>query len=81
MAPNPTASEQLQAEELWEQMIASCRPAHRDVLRLKRQGCSLAEIAAQTGLHPSSVRRILYEVARRFASGSKPQYPPSGANS
>ena len=52
-------------------MLALCPPAHRPLLDLKRQGCSLAEIAAQTGLHPSSVRRILYELARRLAVASE----------
>jgi RNA polymerase sigma factor (sigma-70 family) len=62
-----TPSEQVEASELWEQILLLCPPAHREVLRLKRQGCPLAEIAQRTGLHPSSVRRILYELARRLA--------------
>jgi DNA-binding IclR family transcriptional regulator len=36
------------------------------VLELKNQGAPLAEIAAQTGLHKSSVRRILYDLQRRL---------------
>jgi DNA-binding IclR family transcriptional regulator len=48
-------------------MVVACPPAHLEVLNLKRQGCSLDEIAAQTGFHKSSVRRILYELARRLA--------------
>lgn len=56
------------AEELWARMLTLCSPAHRDVLLLKRQGLSLAEIAAQTGMHQSSIRRILYDLARRLAS-------------
>jgi RNA polymerase sigma factor (sigma-70 family) len=59
--------ETAQADELWEQILLLCPPAHREVLRLKRQGCQLAEIAERTGLHPSSVRRILYDLARRLA--------------
>jgi RNA polymerase sigma-70 factor (ECF subfamily) len=35
---------------------------------LKRQGLSLAEIAERTALHEGSVRRILYELARRLAA-------------
>jgi RNA polymerase sigma-70 factor (ECF subfamily) len=61
------ASEELYADELWQQMLAACPPAHRAILTLKRQGVALAEIAAQTGLHEGSVRRILYDVARRVA--------------
>jgi DNA-binding IclR family transcriptional regulator len=32
------------------------------------QGVPLAEIADRTGLHQSSVRRILYELAKRLAA-------------
>jgi RNA polymerase sigma factor (sigma-70 family) len=70
-ADEPRPSEVAQADELWEKMLALCPPAHHDLLRLKRQGCSLDEIAAQTGLHPSSVRRILYDLARRLAEARK----------
>jgi DNA-directed RNA polymerase specialized sigma24 family protein len=65
--PQPRPSEVAQAEELWQEMLARYPPAHQELLRLKREGKSLAEIAEQTGLHPSSVRRILYELARHFA--------------
>lgn len=61
-------SERVEADELWQRMLALCPPAHRELLKLKRQGCSLAEIAERTGLHESSVRRILYELARRLAA-------------
>ncbi len=66
-APDDRPSKTVEADELWQQMLALCPPAHRNLLELKRQGCSLAEIAARTGLHESSVRRILYELARRLA--------------
>jgi RNA polymerase sigma-70 factor (ECF subfamily) len=66
-SPQPQPSEVAQADELWERMLALCPPAHHELLRLKRQGHSLAEIAERTGLHPSSVRRILYDLARRMA--------------
>jgi RNA polymerase sigma factor (sigma-70 family) len=60
-------SENLYADELWHQMLDVCPPAHYEVLNLKRQGASLDEIAAQTGLHKGSVRRILYQVGRVVA--------------
>src|SRR5438132_1631610 len=59
-AEDPRPSQVVQSDELWQKMMALCPPAHHRLLELKRQGCSLAEIAEQTGLHPSSVRRILY---------------------
>lgn len=60
-------SETMQVDELWLQILDVCPPAHYRLLHLKRQGLSLAEIAARSGLHEGSVRRILYDVARRLA--------------
>jgi RNA polymerase sigma-70 factor (ECF subfamily) len=65
-ARQPQPSEEAQAAELWQQMLTLCPPAHREILRLKRQGVALAEIATRTGLHESSVRRIIYDLARRL---------------
>jgi RNA polymerase sigma-70 factor (ECF subfamily) len=67
-SPQPRPSQLAQADELWQTMMRLCPPAHHELLRLKRQGFSLAEIAARTGLHESSVRRILYDLARRLAA-------------
>ncbi len=63
-------SEEVRADELWEKMLDLCPPTHHELLKLKRQGLSLNEIANQTGLHPSSVRRILYDLARKLAEQS-----------
>ena len=41
-------SEVAQADDLWQQMLALCPPAHHELLRLKRDGRSLDEIAAHT---------------------------------
>ena len=74
-SPTERPSQLAQAGELWDQIVADCTPTHREVLTLKRQGFSLDEIAQQTGFHKSSVRRILYEMAARFApqsSGTEP---------
>lgn len=59
-------SQIVEGEELWQIMLRLCPPAHHELLRLKRQGCSLAEIAHRTGLHESSVRRILYDLAHKL---------------
>jgi RNA polymerase sigma-70 factor (ECF subfamily) len=74
-ARQPQPGEELQAVELWEQLLALCPPAHHTLLKLKRQGLSLAEIAERTGLHQSSVRRILYELARRLGKEQKKAAP------
>jgi len=64
----PRPSQVAQAGELWATLTELCPPAHRELLELKRQGLPLAEIAERTGLHASSVRRILYELAKRLAA-------------
>jgi RNA polymerase sigma-70 factor (ECF subfamily) len=65
-------SEEVQAEELWQKMLALCPPPHREVLRLRRQGLLLDEISQRTGLHEGSVRRILRRVARQLALEQEP---------
>jgi len=61
------ASEATHADDLWQQMLKACPPAHHQLLEMKRAGASLAEIAQRTGMHESSVRRVLYQVARDVA--------------
>jgi RNA polymerase sigma factor (sigma-70 family) len=60
-------SEVARRDEMWQHMLALCPAAHHEVLRLRRQGHALAEIADRTGLHEGSVRRILRRLARRLA--------------
>jgi RNA polymerase sigma factor (sigma-70 family) len=66
-AHDPRPSEVAQGNELWKRMLEQCPPAHREVLILKRQGLYLSDIANRTGLHEGSIRRILYDLARRMA--------------
>jgi RNA polymerase sigma-70 factor (ECF subfamily) len=66
-SPDAAPSEEVQAREVWARLLKLCPPDHRDLLELKQKGFSLTEIAARTGLHPGSIRRILSELARRFA--------------
>jgi RNA polymerase sigma-70 factor (ECF subfamily) len=66
--PHPArAGDQLEADEMWQRLLALCPPRHRALLELKRQGLSVAEIAAKSGLHEGSVRRIFGELAARLA--------------
>jgi RNA polymerase sigma factor (sigma-70 family) len=69
-SPEPGPTDPAAAHELWDKLLTLCPPQHRVLLDLKRQGFDLAEIAARTGLHASSVRRILYDLARRAAQTS-----------
>jgi len=79
-ARQPHFNEETQANERWEQLLALCPPAHQQLLQLERQGATPTEIATQTGLHESSVRRILYDLARRLADRQQaealPPVPP-----
>jgi RNA polymerase sigma-70 factor (ECF subfamily) len=52
-------------------MLDLCPPDHHSVLLLKRDGLPLAEIAARTGLHEGSVRRILRQLSRDLAMNSQ----------
>jgi RNA polymerase sigma-70 factor (ECF subfamily) len=63
----PRPSELAQAEELWQNLLKLCPPAHREILQLKRNGLRLADIAGRTGMHEDSIRRILRQLARELA--------------
>jgi len=80
-AQQPQPSDVAEANDLWEHLLAFCPPAHRDLLRLRRQGLPIADIAARRGLHEDSVRRILRDVARQLARHREPLPAPSRADS
>jgi RNA polymerase sigma factor (sigma-70 family) len=63
----PHASEFVEAGELWQRLLALCPAEHHQILRLRRQGFTLKEIADHTGLHEGSVRRILRNLSLRLA--------------
>jgi RNA polymerase sigma factor (sigma-70 family) len=65
-------SQAVQADDLWGRMLALLPPEHHDILHLKREGRPLAEIAARTGLHEGSVRRILRKLSRELALQDEP---------
>ena len=66
-ASQPRPSEIVQAEELWERLLALCPPEHHELLRLRRQGATATEIAGQIGMHAGSVRRVLRDLSVRLA--------------
>lgn len=59
-------SQIVQHDELLGQILEFCPSKYHDIIRLRREGLKHKEIAEKTGLHPSSVRRIIYEVARQL---------------
>jgi RNA polymerase sigma-70 factor (ECF subfamily) len=72
----PRPSEVAQADELWERMLALCPPEYHELLRLRRQGLLLNDIAARTGMHEGSVRRVLRRLARQLALEQEPLPAP-----
>ncbi|MBX6314134.1 MAG: sigma-70 family RNA polymerase sigma factor, partial [Isosphaeraceae bacterium] len=66
-ATSPRPSQVAQGHEFWERLLQACPPIHQEIVRLRLKGFRLGEIASQTGLHEGSVRRILYELARRLS--------------
>lgn len=67
LANDPRPDDFAQAEDLWKSIMRICPPEHREILQMKREGAANAEVAAQTGLHEGSVRRILCNVAQKLA--------------
>jgi RNA polymerase sigma factor (sigma-70 family) len=61
-----TPSEELISHELWSQLLELCPIQHHPILELRRQGFKIVEIAEQLKLHSGSVRRILYDLAKRL---------------
>lgn len=78
-ATGPRPSQEAEGRELWESILRACPPAHHEVVRLRLCGFRMAEIAAQTDLHEGSVRRILYDLARRLAILRRAVLPPADA--
>ncbi|OWK46654.1 RNA polymerase sigma factor [Fimbriiglobus ruber] len=76
-ASDPRPSEVVQADELWNKMLDLCPAAHHDILRLRREGLTLTEIASRTGLHEGSVRRILRQLSRELALKGEPLSRPT----
>jgi RNA polymerase sigma factor (sigma-70 family) len=73
----PRASEVVRGRELWERLLEACPSSHREILRLRLEGRTIAEIAERRGLHEGSVRRILYGLARTLPVSEMQGTPPS----
>ena len=66
VSPEPSPSELAQAGDCLEQLTAGRSRREVEVLTLRRQELTLAEIAARTGLNERSVRRIIASVRLRM---------------
>jgi RNA polymerase sigma factor (sigma-70 family) len=72
----PRPSQVAQGREFWARVLRACPPAHQEVVRLRMEGLPMAEIASRSGLHEGSVRRILYDLARRLSIARRPAVSP-----
>jgi RNA polymerase sigma factor (sigma-70 family) len=67
LGTSPQPIDIVQTDELWEQLLELCPPAHVEILHMKRDGNLTGEVAARTGLNEGSIRRILSTLAKRLA--------------
>lgn len=65
-APDPTPSQQVQARECFDRLVERGNPREAEVIRLRAQGLTFEEIAAQTGQSERAVRRVIETVRRRL---------------
>jgi RNA polymerase sigma factor (sigma-70 family) len=63
---DPSPSQDIQAKERWAQLVAGRTPQEVKVVELRRSGLTYPEIAAQTGLHESAVRRVIDSIRQRL---------------
>jgi RNA polymerase sigma factor (sigma-70 family) len=62
VSPDPSPSQPLQAADRWAHLMAGRTPLEIEVLTLRRQGLTFVEIAARTGIHERTVRRVIETV-------------------
>jgi RNA polymerase sigma-70 factor (ECF subfamily) len=62
----PTPEEAAMLADSIEQLLRELEGYHRDIVQLSLQGCSIAQIAAETGVTERSVQRVLKRVRERI---------------
>jgi RNA polymerase sigma-70 factor (ECF subfamily) len=63
---DPTPSQEAQAGDRLNQLISGRSAREAEVVELRRQGLTFAEVAERTGLHERAVRRIIEDVRARL---------------
>jgi RNA polymerase sigma factor (sigma-70 family) len=62
VSPDPSPSQAVQATDRMAQLTAGRSPLEIEVLTLRRQGLTFAEIAERTGINERTVRRVIETV-------------------
>ncbi len=65
-ADDPTPSEEVQAEDRLDQLVAGRSPVEVQIVELRRQGLTIDEVAARLNLHEKAVRRVLDALRSRM---------------
>jgi RNA polymerase sigma-70 factor (ECF subfamily) len=68
VGPEPTPSKHAQASERYQLLTAGRTPREVEVIRLRRQGWTVQEIADKEGINERTVRRILESARSRLES-------------
>jgi RNA polymerase sigma-70 factor (ECF subfamily) len=66
VSPDPSPSQAAQASDRLEQLTAGCEPLEVEVITLRQQGMTFAEIATQTGVNERTARRIIDSARSRL---------------
>ena len=65
-ADDPTPSEEVQADDRLEQLVAGRSPVEVKIVELRREGLTIDEIAARLELHEKAVRRVIDAIRTRM---------------
>jgi RNA polymerase sigma factor (sigma-70 family) len=63
---DPTPSEEAQAGDRLEQLVAGRSPMEVQIVQLRRDGLTYEEIATRVGLHEKAVRRVIESLRARW---------------
>ncbi len=66
VAPDPSPSQQVQAEDRLNQMVRGGSPLESHIIAMRRQGLTFQEIASRLEVHERSVRRIVDNLRDRL---------------
>jgi RNA polymerase sigma-70 factor (ECF subfamily) len=64
--PDPSPSQNAQALDRWDQLVAGRSPEEAMVVELRRQGLTYEQIAERTGLSERAARRVIEEIRERM---------------
>ncbi len=70
-SPDPSPSQEAQAEECFDRLSAGPDPRQAAIVALRRQGLTVEEVAQRLGLREWTVRRVLEAARKRLDEGGK----------